>query len=389
MIDECHTERRRYLETIHGVPFTEGNRVRPLRNGDEIFPAMLGAIESAEASINFLTYVYWSGEIARRFAGALAERARSGVAVRVLLDAYGANKIPLTLVQEMEDAGADVRWFRPLKHARLWNFDNRTHRKALICDDRIAFTGGVGVAREWEGNARNPDEWRETHFELQGPSVHGVNGAFWNNWLETDQAPPSSTFRSAPPGATAPSTGSAVQVVKSSAARHFSDAAVAMKALIELAERRLRICTPYLVLDEVFLELLCSKARSGVDMEILIPGQFIDKRFERWTAEKNFRDLIKAGVRIYRYQRTMIHTKILLVDDDLACIGSPNFNQRSLRKDDECLAHVQDSELVRQLDEHFKEDLRNAEPIDDYKWLGNPKKEAIKRFLLRPFREQL
>ncbi|MEO1264608.1 MAG: phospholipase D-like domain-containing protein, partial [Pseudomonadota bacterium] len=167
-----------------GLPFIPGNRVTSLKNGDAIFPKMLEAIRAAERHIEFCTFVYWTGPIATEVAMALCERAQSGVRVRVLLDGFGANKMRRRLVRKMRDAGVEVRWFRPLLSWRFWQIDNRTHRKILVCDGRVAFTGGVGVAEEWQGDARNPSEWRDTHFRIEGPAVGSIQAGFWNNWLE-------------------------------------------------------------------------------------------------------------------------------------------------------------------------------------------------------------
>ena len=173
------------LENALGIPFTQKNSVETLVNGDEIFPAMLDAIEKAERQIDFLTFVYWSGEIAVKFAKALSKKADEGVKVRVILDSYGANFMPDELSKLMENHGVELKWFRPLVRWKIWKTDNRTHRKVLICDKRVAFTGGVGIAEEWEGDARDPSEWRETHFKIKGEAVSGLQAAFMENWIET------------------------------------------------------------------------------------------------------------------------------------------------------------------------------------------------------------
>ena len=177
---------RRTLEGVLGVPATEGNLVEVLRNGDEIFPAMLEAIAEADHTIDLLTFVYWRGEIGTRFAEALSERARSGVRVRVLLDAWGAHPIDRELIDMMEDAGVRVRWFRPLHRLQMTKANHRTHRKVMVVDEAIGFTGGVGIADEWNGDARNEHEWRDTHFRVRGPAVDGLRAAFLDNWIETD-----------------------------------------------------------------------------------------------------------------------------------------------------------------------------------------------------------
>ncbi|MDQ3030384.1 MAG: phospholipase D-like domain-containing protein, partial [Actinomycetota bacterium] len=176
---------RRTLEGLVGVPATEGNQVDVLRNGDEIFPAMLQAIREATSTVDITTYVYWTGDIAKHFAKALSDRSRDGVRVRVLLDAVGAHAMSAELGEQMKDAGCHLEWFRPPTTWKVWETNNRTHRKVLICDEEVAFIGGVGIAKEWEGDARNPEEWRDTHLRVRGPAVDGLRAAFVGNWAET------------------------------------------------------------------------------------------------------------------------------------------------------------------------------------------------------------
>ena len=173
---------RRTLEGVLGVPATEGNLLEPLRNGDAIFPAMLEAIDEAEHTIDFLTFVYWSGEIGEEFGRHLAARAEAGVRVRVLLDAWGAHTMDKGVLERMDRAGAQVHWFRPLHRLRPRQVNHRTHRKVLIADETVGFTGGVGIADCWRGDARNESEWRDTHFRVEGPAVDGLRAAFLDNW---------------------------------------------------------------------------------------------------------------------------------------------------------------------------------------------------------------
>lgn len=377
-----------YLETALGFPFTYGNRVEIYRNGDEIFPAMLRAIEAAERAINFATYVYWTGDIAGRFAETLARKAREGVATRVLLDAFGANKMSKDLIRTMRDAGVDVRWFRPLG-ARFWDFDKRTHRKLLVCDQEVAFTGGVGIAEEWEGDARGPEEWRETHFAFRGPSVRYLEAAFWDEWFEVDEA--ALTRIEMPEDAPARQSGdagnAAVQVALSSPSSHQSPMERLLFAITRLAARRIRMVTPYLVLDDRYLDVLSRRAREGLDIEIMIPGEHTDRRFVRCINEGQIAPLLAAGIRVWRYQPTMIHAKIWLIDEDLACVGSPNMNQRSRKKDDEVAAVIKDPSVVATLDAHFEEDLRRCEPFNR-KALKKSLHRRIVAAIASPFQEQ-
>lgn len=351
---------RRALETLIGVPATDGNRVEVLRNGDEIFPAMLAEIAGAEHTVDLLTYVYWSGEVAHRFADALAERAQAGVRVRVLLDAFGSGPMERDLVHRMREAGVRVEHFRRLL-ASPTRANHRTHRKVCICDDTVGFTGGVGIAGEWEGDARHPGEWRDTHFRVRGPAVDGLRAAFVANWLETGNALAEDDERFPTP---VEAGSSAVQVVRSqAAAAGITDTDQALRALVRLSRRRLRVSTAYFVPDRPFLRLLRDAVHRGVDVEVLIPGQYADKRVMQLAAQEDFRPLLEAGVRICRYQQTMLHNKIVTVDGLVACVGSANLNSRSLAHDDEVCLIVHDTDVVGTLDAQMDEDLALSDEL--------------------------
>ncbi len=390
--DRSVSDKIAYLERVLGVPFTYGNQIRVLQNGDEIFPAMLEAISAAQSSINFATYVYWQGDVARAFAAALTRRARAGVTVRVLLDAIGASKMSDGLVETMEQAGVQVRWFRPFRK-RFWDVDKRTHRKLLICDQAIAFTGGVGIAEEWEGNARDETEWRESHFAFGGPCVSGFDGSFWDDWFEMEQdSLRDARAEVAPPAAPLPfpdTSDAAVQVISSSPSTHQSTMERAFVAMLWAARQRVRIVTPYFVLQRRFVDLLIERVRQGVSIEIILPGPHIDRRFERFVTDEFLEDLINAGVAIWRFQPTMIHSKIWLLDDDLACVGSPNLNQRSRKKDDEAAAMICDQAIVDTLGEAFERDKSRSRRVrvEDI-GRANLVKRAVARFCLL-FREQI
>ena len=182
---------RRDVGHLLGPQIATGNRVDTLVNGDRIFPAMLDAIRNAKRSITFETFVYWDGELGREFADALAERARAGVATHVVLDWFGSLQNDPDLVDRMEDAGVELKqyndlpWYNPLRWRELSSIERRTHRKILVVDGAIGFTGGAGIADIWRGNAESPDHWRDTHFRVTGPVVSQLQSAFIENWLET------------------------------------------------------------------------------------------------------------------------------------------------------------------------------------------------------------
>lgn len=362
---ERKTDRlRALLSQALGRRFTDGNSLELLQNGVQIFPAMLEAIANARHRVDFVTYVYWTGEIAREFAAALSGRARAGVHVRVLLDAFGAKKMDSSLVDEMQAAGVDVRWFRPVATWRFWRSDKRTHRKLLICDDDIAFTGGVGIAEEWQGDARNPDEWRDTHVAIRGPAVTELRAAFLDNWNEAGDWHFES--RISAPEIQAQDVG--VQVIRASSTIGWTDAAAMLRALVSLSEHRLRIVTAYFNPDQALVELLIAAAERGVDVQILIPGQYCDSRLSQLAGHLHISRLLRSGVRLWRYQQTMLHSKLITVDGHLACIGSANMNHRSIGKDEECCVIATCEDLARQLDERFAKDCECAEPYQLDEW---------------------
>lgn len=360
---------RTRLEGLLGIPFTNGNTVTPLRNGREIFPAMLDAIAGARSTVELLTFVYWTGEIAERMADALAEKAREGVEVRLLLDALGAYPMRKDLIERMDAAGVDIRWFRPFSTWKVWQANHRTHRKVLVVDGKAAFTGGVGIAKEWEGDARDPTEWRDTHFRVEGPAVHGLRGAFFGNWAETGR----SAMQQNVAIEAQPQVGDvAVQVVRSTACVGWSDIATLLDGIIALAERRLRIATAYFSPDEYWLDIFQRAIDRGVAIEILIPGPYNDKRVSELAGSEQIGALLEMGVRLWRFLPTMLHAKILTLDGVAACVGSANFNQRSIAKDDEVAMFVLDDRLTATLDAHFEQDLERSAPttLEDFRSRG-------------------
>ncbi len=360
---------RRRLESLLGLPATEGNRIDILRNGDEIFAAMLDAIRTSRRCVDLLTFVYWRGDIADAFAEALAERAESGVRVRVLLDTLGSRHIEQRLLDLMRGAGVDVRWFRPLhpKYSKNYSRANhRTHRKILLCDELIGFTGGVGIAQEWTGNASGPDEWRDTHFRVRGPAVAGLHGAFIDNWIETGPIAIDAAYDLFPEQVAVGS--SVVQVIRGAAEAGSNDVANLMEILIHEAEQRLWITTAYFNPDAELMALLIDAANRGVDIEVLVPGQHADKRFIQIVGEARYARLLDAGITVRMYRTSMLHAKIMTVDGQVATVGSANINQRSAQYDEEVNLVIFDPAVVAELESDFRKDLAQSEAIDPSDW---------------------
>lgn len=356
---------RGLLEQSLGVPFTTGNKVTVLKNGDQIFPAMLEAIFNSKERIEFLTFVYWKGGIAETFANALSEKAKEGVEVFVILDSFGAASMPDELFKMMENSGVHVEWFRPISNWKVWKVDNRTHRKVLICDGEIAFTGGVGIAEEWEGDANNEREWRDTHFKIDGPGVFGLQAAFMENWIETGQRLKFDHSIKTNPH---PDLETDIQVIRTSASVRWSDIIMLYQTLILMAKETIHITTAYFNPNSVIINLLVEAAERGVDIQIMMPGKHTDKEVARIAGEDSFQSLLDAGIDLWYYQKTMLHSKIITIDGIVSCVGSANFNHRSMLKDDEVNVVILDTDVAGSLNDHFMEDLESSEKVSKRRW---------------------
>ena len=368
-----------------GTLFTQGNTVSVLRNGKEIFPSMLEAIRRAERSIDLVTFVYWTGQIAVDFAEALAARAQAGVRVRIILDAFGSAPMDPELVEMMIAAGVQVERFRPMIRWKVWKSDHRTHRKILVVDESVGFSGGVGIAEEWQGDARNPKEWRETHFRIEGPAVLGLRAAFLTDWRDCGHALDRSDIETEVP----PAPGDVeIAVIDGSAQIGLSAAERVLEAIVVGATQRILIQTPYLNPVPELTELLGDAARRGVAIDIVIPGPHVDKRIADVVAEEHAAELLSRGIRVWRYQPTMMHVKAVLVDGVMALVGSVNLNQRSVEKDEEVGMLILDRDIVEQLETHFRQDVAQSLPADpslEDRTLGRKIAGAV----LRPLRSEM
>jgi cardiolipin synthase len=349
------------VEAGVGVTFRGGHKVDVLCNGVEIFPSMLEAIRSAESTIDFVTFVYWTGDVARRFADAFSERSRSGVRVRVILDAFGSAQMDEALIDQMAAAGVAIERFRPTTRAKFWESDHRTHRKILVVDNRIGFTGGVGIAEEWEGDARNPSEWRDTHFRIEGPGVLELKATFLTDWRDTGHPIDPSDI-----GVEAPPEAGEVQlaIVDASAQIGFNDAQRALETLIAASRHGIALQTPYFNPTDTIVGLMKDALARGVEIDVLVPGPQVDKRISDVMAQEMYLPLLEEGARVWRYQPSMMHVKCVIVDDALSLVGSVNVNRRSVEKDEEVALIFIDDDVTATLQQHFEEDVSRSLPAD-------------------------
>jgi cardiolipin synthase len=356
----------RAAEALTGAPVSHGNDAELLINGDEIFPAYLGAIRDAEETVNLTTYAYWRGDIAIEVADALCEKAGAGVECNVILDAVGAAQMDRKLVHKMRDAGVSVCFFRPPKPYAVRRLQYRTHRKLLIVDGTTGFTGGVGIAEEWTGNAQDPDHWRDTHVRVTGPVVRGLQGAFAENWLEgTGDVLAGDRYL---PYIEAIEDGGPMQVMRSSATVGDSNAEALIYLAVAAAKRSIELTSAYFVPRPAFTKALVEAAERGVQMRILVPGSHIDKQFVRTAGRAAYDELIDAGIEIHEYCPTMLHAKTLTVDEIWSSVGSVNFDNRSFQLHDEVTLCVQSERFAGQLHEVFERDLEASERIEPDEW---------------------
>ncbi len=354
----------RLVEGITGATLRSGNRVRILRNGDQTFAAMLDAIAAAEHTIDLSSYIIWPGEITDRFVTALVARAAAGVEVNLVVDAYGSAKLERATVDALEAAGVNFAWFRPPAWHTLDKLNNRMHRRLLVVDGRVGFAGGVGIADVWTGDAEDSEHWRETHAMVEGPAVRDIVGGFMENWAEAANAVLGSSHF---PKLAGDDDGVDVHVIRSSPRSGGTAVAQLFYAAIAGARERLWITTAYFAPDEAFLDLLCDAATRGVDVQILVNGPHVDKQVVREAGQRQYGRLLEAGVRMFEYQPTMLHAKVMIVDG-WSNIGSSNLEHRSLGLDDELIIAFTDARLVDELARQFRDDLGVSDEFDLDRW---------------------
>ena len=377
----------RATEALTMAPVTHGNAIELFINGDEIFPAMIETMGNAKRSLNFLSYLYWSGEIACEVADALCAAASRGVEVNVLLDAVGSAKMDRALVRKMGDAGVTFAYFRPPKPYAIRRVNNRTHRKLLIADGEVGMTGGVGIADQWTGNAQDPDHWRDTHVRIRGPIVRGLQGAFAENWLEATGdvlVGPDYLPELAPV-----SDDGAMQVVRSTAEVGDTNVEALYFLAIACARETLHLTSAYFAPRPAFIEALTDAAGRGVDVRILVPGPHTDKGFVRQAGHSVYEELLEGGVRIYEFCPTMIHAKTLTIDGAWSSVGSVNFDNRSFQLQDEVTLCVSSTEFAAKLDEQFGRDLERSAEIEPGRWNGRPVYARASEAVVRLARREL
>ncbi len=376
----------RTMGHLFGPAVLPGNRVTALQNGDQAFPAMLDAIRSAERSVNFEGYIFWSGATGQAFADALSERARAGVPVRLLVDWMGSQKLGDSLETAMRAAGVEVVKYRPLRWYNLDRLNHRTHRKLLIVDGRVGFTGGLGIADIFSGNAQDEEHWRDSQYRAEGPVVGQMQAAFLDNWVEAGGELLDGPAHFPPLDAVA---GQLAQAVESSPGDGTENLRLMYLLAVASAARSIRIANSYFVPNTLAVDMLVAARRRGVEVEIIVPGRIGDAAVVRRASRTKWGPLLEAGVKIYEYQPTMYHMKVMIVDDYWVSVGSTNLDNRSFRLNDENNLNVFDEEFARAQAAVFAEDRSRSREMTLEAWRQRPLRERLAEQVARVMRHQL
>jgi cardiolipin synthase len=378
-----------FLSTIAGATgarYIAGNRVTILNNGDAFFPAMLSAIDGARGSVTIEAYIYWEGDIGRQFAHALARSSKAGVSVKILLDSVGSSTIGKEILSILETGGCKVAWYNPVFWKTIGRFNNRNHRKSLIVDGRIAFTGGAGIADQWTGDAQDPKHWRDIQIRVEGPAAIPLQTGFALNWLATTEELISGSryFPEVEPAGSV-----AVQTVLSSPELGSSAARIMYYLAIVSAQHKLYIANAYFVPDDAGVEILVDARKRGVDVKILLPGPVTDMKTAYYGGVHLYGDLLRAGIEIYEYNRTMLHQKVMVVDSRWFTVGTTNFDSRSFSLHEESNLCAMDSELAQEVERDFLADLQISRRIDLESWNRRGLITRIRGFASSLLRDQI
>ena len=373
-----------YASALLGAYASGGNQYQVLTNGDQIFPAMLAAVTNARRRISFESYIYNKGSVGEQFTQAFEAAARRGVQVNLVIDAMGSNKIPKEWVQRLKSAGVKVGEFGQPRWYTLEELNYRTHRKILVVDGTVGFTGGVGLDDQWLGNAEDEEHWRDTMVRFEGPLVRFMEGAFNENFIET-HGPVAPAVD--PPQPIPPAPLDSAMVLRSSPTGGSNDLKRLYLLTIGAARRTLDICSPYFITDESSEWSLAEARRRGVRIRILVEGDLTDAKPVKYASRARYQRFLEQGIEIYEYQPTMMHTKTMVADGAWSMVGSANFDNRSLELNDEMNVAVSDRALATRLLQDFEQDLKSARRLDLAEWHRRPLLEKAREHFWSYFGE--
>lgn len=378
------------IEAHTDAPILGGNRVDILLNGDETFPVMLREIKSAKRTITFAQYLYEDGSIAIELAKAFSERCRSGVTANILLDSHGTNT-SAEIPEMMREAGCHVEYFRRVEipHVifpwKLLQYNYRNHKRILVIDGRVGFTGGYGIADTWKGDGRTEGHWRETNVRIEGPVVKQLQAAFTESWLQTTGIllGGAGYFPPLEPRGQVPS-----QIVKSSPAGGSFQNYMLFLLSISSARKSILITNSYFIPDNRMVEALLQAAARGVRITVLVPGK-IDHKITYRASRSNYGRMLLGGIQIFEYMAALMHAKTMVVDGVWATVGSTNLDNRSFALNEELNLTVYHAGMARRLEEIFEEDLKYSKKITYEEWKARGLKERFFELFAFPVKEFL
>jgi cardiolipin synthase len=368
---------RETIEGVTGMPFVPGNQVTVYNNADEFYPAMLTAIESAQASITMEQYIMRDDAVGRRFADAFAEKSRQGVQVKLLLDAIGSAGMGNEMFQTLESGGCQLAWFHPIHWYTLQRANQRDHRKSIVIDGRIAFSGGAGLADHWVGTSQL-EAWRDIQVATVGPAAIAQQSGFAQNWLET-----TGEILSGPRffPARLPAGSVDVQTILSAPSTGAGAVGTMYLTALQSARQEILIANPYFVPDSRVIAILAEARRRGVVVTLLLAGEKMDIWWARQNSIRRYGRLLEIGVTIYEYQPSMLHQKVMLVDGTWASIGTANFDNRSFALNEETNLCFCDRGVAEALRRDFTADLQRSAPVDLARWRARgPWHKAAEQF---------
>ena len=377
---------RREAGSLLGSVISDGNVVEDFQNGEQIFPAMLAAIRGARHSVNMETYIYWSGDVSKKFIAALTERARAGVKVHVLADWLGSTRMKQEAIDALRAGGVRFEYFHPLHWYSLDRVNNRTHRKLLIVDGQVAFNGGVGIADAWEGNGLQPDRWRDMQFRVEGPAAAQMQAIFSQNWVATtgeallgpDYYPE------------IPRRGDlAVQAFASSPDGGSENMQLMYLMAINGSRRSIDLEAAYFVPDELTLTALRDALKRDVQIRLVVPGPYVDSKVVRNASQAQWGAMLRAGARLYRYQPALFHNKLMVVDGYLTIGGSANFDNRSFQLNDESNINVYDHAFAAHMTQVIEQDIARSRELTLPQWRERPWRQRVVDWLSSLTAEQL
>ena len=379
----------RFLEIVEALTDAELNRtgnLQVLTNGDSFYPAELEAIRGASRSINLEAYIFQKGDISRQYVQALAERAKAGVKVNLVLDSFGSAGTGRSFLRPLLDAGGKVGWYNGPRWYRLMHMDYRTHRELMIVDGRIGFIGGAGIADQWYHGISGKPRWRDSAVRVEGEAVCNLQATFAENWLATsgELLVGDAYF----PSIQCDHPLVSMVVNSTPTVGGSTRARILFQLLLASARQSISITTPYFLPDLSLMQELCRAIERGLRVRILVPGRKSDHLVTRSTSRAGYGQLLKAGAEVYEYQPSMIHAKVLCIDDLWVVIGSTNFDNRSFGINDEVNLAVRDRAVAMRFEQDMALDLDQSRRISLEEWKHRPVTERATELMGMVFERQ-